>query len=127
MIVSIAVPHVAASIAGGTIGLALSHAFEAAFIARSVVRPITSALQTGFNKVSQIGNGKGDGKAEAASWVNAMDFGQRIQQISNLGPDQRPRVPAPTDVGPTARLNGSTTRGVSAPPTTGIGKATQKA
>jgi hypothetical protein len=28
MIVSIPAPHIAASIAGGTIGLALSHAFE---------------------------------------------------------------------------------------------------
>jgi type IV secretion system protein TrbL len=127
MIVSIAVPYTASSIAGGTVGLALSHAFEAAFIARSVVRPITSALQTGFNKVSQISNGKSDGKAEATSWVNAMDFGHRTQQFSNLGPDQGPRVPAPTDVGPTTRLNGVATRGVSAPPTTGIGKATQKA
>jgi type IV secretion system protein TrbL len=34
MIVSIAVPFTAASISGGTIGLALSHAFEAAFISR---------------------------------------------------------------------------------------------
>ena len=46
MIVTIAVPHMAASIAGGTVGLALSHAFEAAFIAQTVIRPITSALQT---------------------------------------------------------------------------------
>ena len=30
MIVTIAVPHMAASIVGGTMGLALSHAFEAA-------------------------------------------------------------------------------------------------
>src|SRR5229473_2871137 len=54
MMVCIAVPHMAASIAGGTVGLALSHAFEAAFIAQTVIRPITSALQTGFNKVAQI-------------------------------------------------------------------------
>jgi type IV secretion system protein TrbL len=127
MIVTIAVPHMAASIAGGTIGLALSHAFEAAFITRSVVRPITSALQTGFNKASQIGSSKSDSKSEASNWVNAMDFGHRTQQISNLGPDQGPRVPAPSDVGPTTRLNGAATRGVTAPSTTGIGKATRKA
>ena len=36
-------------------GLALSHAFEAAYIAQTMIRPITSALQTGFNKVAQIG------------------------------------------------------------------------
>jgi hypothetical protein len=54
MIVCVAVPHMAANIAGGTIGLALSHAFEAAFIAQTVIRPITSALQTGFSKAAQL-------------------------------------------------------------------------
>ncbi|MGH7836863.1 MAG: hypothetical protein ACREQC_03445, partial [Candidatus Binataceae bacterium] len=117
MIVCIAVPHMAASIAGGTVGLALSHAFEAAFIARTVIRPINSALQTGFSKVSQIGGGKSDSKAEAANWVSAMDLGRQTQQISNLGPDHGVRVPAPTDVSPTTRLNGATTRGTTGPTT----------
>jgi type IV secretion system protein TrbL len=126
MIVSIAVPHVAASIAGGTIGLALSHAFEAAFIARSVVRPITSVLQTGFNKISQLGNSNSDPKSDASNWVNTMNLAQRTQQVSNLGPAQGRRAPAPTAVGPTTRLNGAATRGVGALPTTAIGKATQK-
>ena len=67
MIVSIAVPHMAASIAGGTVGLALSHAFEAAFIARTVIRPITSALQTGFNKVAQIGKRQSGQQDDTAS------------------------------------------------------------
>ena len=53
MIVTIAVPHMAASIAGGTVGLALSHAFRGRFVAQTVIRPITSALQNGFNKVAQ--------------------------------------------------------------------------
>jgi len=126
MIVSIAVPHVAASIAGGTIGLALSHAFEAAVIARTIVRPITNTLQTGFNKVAQLGGGRADAKTEGSNWVNAMDFGHRARQISNLGPDQGPRVPAPKDVGSTSRLNGAPTRGVGAAPTAGIGKPTRK-
>ncbi len=55
MIVCVAVPHMAAKIAGGTIGLALSHVFEAAFIAQTVIRPITSALQTGFSKAAPLG------------------------------------------------------------------------
>jgi hypothetical protein len=126
MVVCIAVPHTAANIAGGTVGLALSHAFEALFITQNVIRPITSALQTGFNTVSQIGSTKSESKSEASNWVDAMDFSRRTQQISNLGPDQGPRVPAPTDVGPTTRLNRAATR-VSAPPTTAIGKATRKA
>ena len=97
MIVSIAVPHMAASIAGGTIGLALSHAFEAAYVAQTIIRPITSALQTGFNKVAQIGNGGGDTNGEATGWIKAMDFGRQTQQLSNLGPDSGQRVPAPKD------------------------------
>jgi len=126
MVVSLAVPYTAASIAGGTIGLALSHAFEAAFIARTIVRPITSTLQGGFNKVSQIATTKSEGKNEATNWVSAMDFGHRTQQISNLGPDHGPRVPAPSDAGPTTRLNGAATRGVNAAGTTGMGKPTRK-
>ena len=98
MIVSIAVPHMAAGIAGGTVGLALSHAFEAAFITQSVIRPITSALQTGFNKVAQNGNGSAGNNSEATGWVKAMDFGRQTQQLSNLGPDGGQRVPAPKDV-----------------------------
>ena len=98
MIVGIAVPQIAASIAGGTIGLALNHAFEAAFIAQSVIRPITSALQTGFNKVSQLGSGSGDKATEGAGWVSAMTFGRETQKLGNLGPDGGQRVPAPKDV-----------------------------
>jgi len=98
MIVSLAVPYTAAGIAGGTVGLALSHAFEAAYIGQTVIRPITSALQTGFNKVAQLGNGSAGTNSEAAGWVNAMDFGRQTQQLSNLGPDSGQRVPAPKDV-----------------------------
>jgi type IV secretion system protein TrbL len=98
MIVTIAVPHMAAGIAGGTIGLALNHAFEAAFISQSVIRPITSALQTGFNKVAQIGSSGGDKSAEGAGWVSAMTFGRETQKLGNLGPDAAQRVPAPKDV-----------------------------
>src|ERR1700687_3827498 len=95
MIVSIAVPHMAAGMAGGTIGLVLSHAFEAAFIAQTVIRPITSALQTGFNKVAQLGNTGAGTSSEATGWVNAMDFGRQTQRLGNLGTDGGQRVPAP--------------------------------
>jgi type IV secretion system protein TrbL len=98
MVVSIAVPHMAAGIAGGTVGLALSHAFEAAFIAQTVIRPITSALQTGFNKVAQLGNAGAGGSSEATGWVNAMDFGRQTQRLGNLGTDGGQRVRAPKDV-----------------------------
>ncbi|MFZ1119948.1 MAG: hypothetical protein WAN81_06905 [Candidatus Binataceae bacterium] len=98
MVVSIAVPYTAAGIAGGTIGLALSHAFGAAYIAQTVIRPITSALQTGFNKVAQLGNAGAGGSIESTGWVNAMDFGRQTQRLGNLGTDGGQRVPAPKDV-----------------------------
>ena len=76
LIVTLAVPYTAASIVSGTVGLALSHAFEAAYVAQTIIRPITSALQTGFNKVAQIGNGSGDGNgakrpAGSRQWTSA--------------------------------------------------------
>ncbi len=137
MIVTIAVPHMAASIAGGTVGLALSHAFEAAYVAQTVIRPITSALQTGFNKVAQIGNGGGDPTGEATGWVKAMDFGRQTQQLSNLGPDSGQRVPAPKDVRGTSimtsrspnttPMNPGTVRFENGNRTTATGGATSKA
>lgn len=98
LVVCISIPHIAASIAGGTIGLALNHAFEAAFIAQSVIRPITSAMQTGFSKVAQLSNAKSENAGEGAGWAMAMDFGRQTQQLGNLGPDAGQRVPAPKDV-----------------------------
>jgi type IV secretion system protein TrbL len=136
MIVSIAVPHMAASIAGGTVGLALSHAFEAAFIAQTVIRPITSALQTGFNKVAQIGSGSGDKATDGAGWVSAMSFGRQTQQLNNLGADGGQRVPAPKDVRATSvipsRAPSTTPMNLGTSPyrtsnsTTRIGKQTTK-
>ncbi len=97
-IVTIAVPHIAASIAGGTAGLALSHAFEAAYVAQTIIRPITSALQTGFSKVAQMGSGSAGNSGEATGWARAMDFGRQTQQLGNLGSDGGQRVPAPKEV-----------------------------
>jgi type IV secretion system protein TrbL len=118
MVVSIAVPHMAAGIAGGTIGLALSHAFEAAYVAQTIIRPITSALQTGFNKVTQLGNGAAGNNAEATGWVNAMNFGRHTQQLGNLGPDMGQRVPAPKHIRGTSIMPSPSS------PTAPIGKTT---
>ncbi|MGH7778961.1 MAG: P-type conjugative transfer protein TrbL [Candidatus Binataceae bacterium] len=136
MIVTVSVPQMAAGIAGGTIGLALNHAFEAAFIAQSIIRPITSALQTGFNKVPQIASAK-SGAGEGAGWAKAMDFGRQTQQFANLGPDAGQRVPAPKDIratsvipsraSSTAPMNPGTVRYSDANATATIGKQTTKA
>jgi type IV secretion system protein TrbL len=137
MIVSIAVPHMAASIAGGTIGAALSHAFEAAYITQTIVRPIASTLQTEFNKVAQIGDGSSGNSGEATGWVKAMDFGRQTQQLSNLGPDSGQLVPAPKDVrgtsvmpsraSNTTPINSGAARYGNGNGTTAINKATRKA
>ena len=136
LIVSIAVPQMAAGIAGGTVGLALAHAFEAAYIAQTIIRPITSALQTGFNKVAQIGNGSAGNNSEATGWVKAMDFSRQTQQLGNLGPDSGQRVPAPKDVRGTSvtpsrapnttPMNPGTARYGTGNGTTTVGKATSK-
>jgi len=136
LIVSIAVPQMAAGIAGGTVGLALAHAFEAAYIAQTIIRPITSALQTGFNKVAQIGNGSASNNSEATGWVKAMDFSRQTQQLGNLGPDSGQRVPAPKDVRGTSvtpsrapnttPMNPGTARYGTGNGTTTVGKATSK-
>jgi type IV secretion system protein TrbL len=118
MIVSIAVPQMASSIAGGTIGLALHHAFEAAFIAQTVVRPINSALHTGFNKVTQLAKNGSNTSGEPAGWAGAMDYGRQTQQLGNLGPTAGQRVPAPKDVRATSVIPSR------APSTTSINKGT---
>jgi hypothetical protein len=101
-----------------------------------VVRPITSALQTGLNKVAQLGNAGIGGNGEATGWVKAMDFGRQTQQLGNLGSDGGQRVPAPKDVRGTsvmpsrapntAAMNPGTARYGNGNSTTTIGKATNK-
>jgi type IV secretory pathway TrbL component len=58
--VTVAVPSMAAELVGGMAGLALAHAFEAAYIARTIVSPITS----GFGKDSRS-NKAGDSTQSA--------------------------------------------------------------
>jgi type IV secretion system protein TrbL len=69
-IMTIGIPHTVASLVGGSIGLALAHAFEAAYIARTITNPITSAITNGYKKVADKmtngGNGKEGSSAEQA-------------------------------------------------------------
>jgi type IV secretion system protein TrbL len=136
LIVTVAVPHMAASIAGGTIGLALSHAFEAAFVAQTVIRPITSALQAGFSKSTKGEDAGTSGGSEGPVWARAMDAGRQTQQLSSLGPDGGQRVPAPKDLRGTSMmpsgapnttaLNRGTARIVNNRNTTSMGRTTNK-
>jgi hypothetical protein len=119
MIVTIAVPHIAAGIAGGTLGLALSHAFEAAYVAQTIVRPITGAFQSGFSREG-LGNASPDGSNEVTGWVKAMDLGCQAQQVRNPGSDGGERVVAPKDVRATSLM------APSAPSTTPMNPATAR-
>jgi hypothetical protein len=102
-----------------------------------VIRPITSALQTGFNRIAQLGKtGAGSSSNEGAGWVNAMDFGRQTQRLGNLGTDGGQRVPAPKDIRGTsvipsrapntAPMNPGTARYVNAKTAITTGKATSK-
>jgi P-type conjugative transfer protein TrbL len=107
MIVSVAVPFTAASISGGTVGLALSHAFEAAFIAQTVVRPITSALQNGFKMVGHLGHVTKEAN-DGDTWLNTIDSARATRRLDNTNLKTNQRVPAPdphaTSVIPTRAL-----------------------
>ncbi|SRR5579885_68172 len=62
-VVTVAVPSMAADLVGGTIGLALAHAFEAAYTAQTVtkiVSPITAGLKKVSDGVASIANGRRD-------------------------------------------------------------------
>jgi hypothetical protein len=62
-VVSVAVPSMAPELAGGTAGLALAHAFEAAYTAQTIakiVNPITGGLKKVSDGISGIAGGKGN-------------------------------------------------------------------
>ena len=71
-----------------------SHAFEAAFIAQTVVRPITSALQNGFKLVGQLGHVAKEAN-DGDAWLNTIDSTRATQRLNNTNPKTSQRVPAP--------------------------------
>jgi hypothetical protein len=82
-VVTVAVPSMAADLVGGTVGLALAHAFEAAYIARTIVSPITS----GFGKDSRS-NKAGDSTRSAMQEILRQN--QR-EKSADIGRAPRPR------------------------------------
>jgi type IV secretion system protein TrbL len=61
-VVTVAVPSMAAELVGGTVGLALGHAFEAAYTAQTIARivtPITSAIKGTAAGVAGLARGVG--------------------------------------------------------------------
>jgi hypothetical protein len=68
-IITTVVPSTAAGIVSGTAGLALNQAFEAAFIARTIIQPISSMMQAVGNKAVRSLGGS-DGSVEARFRAN---------------------------------------------------------
>jgi hypothetical protein len=68
-IITTVVPSTAAGIVSGTAGLALNQAFEAAFIARTIIQPISSMMQAVGNKAVRALGGS-DGSVEARFRAN---------------------------------------------------------
>ena len=65
-IMTIGIPHTVTSLVGGSIGLALAHAFEAAYIARTIVSPITSGLKKIPDGISGFAKGSSDQRRRCA-------------------------------------------------------------
>jgi P-type conjugative transfer protein TrbL len=77
-IMTIGIPHTVASLVGGSIGLALAHAFEAAYIARTIINPITGGLKKISDGVANLTGTKGsDGRGDQAAIQNILAQHQR--------------------------------------------------
>src|ERR1700722_3290309 len=61
---TVGIPHTVSSLVGGSIGLALAHAFEAAYIARTIVSPITSGLKKIHDGISGSAKGSSTGAGD---------------------------------------------------------------
>jgi type IV secretion system protein TrbL len=80
-VVTVAVPSMAAELVGGTVGLALAHAFEAAYVAQTIVRPIVNGLggiKKGVEGLAGMMGGKaGGGEREEAAMQSILAQHQR--------------------------------------------------
>src|SRR6266851_5420866 len=101
MIVTSVVPSTAAGIVSGTVGLALNHAFEAAFIAKTIINPITSGFRAISNNAIRAFGGS-DGSVEA-----------RFRANEGI---QAPRAPADP---PEARVGAASNKGMATDPNAG--------
>ncbi len=85
-IVTVAVPSMAADLVGGTVGLALAHAFEAAYTAQTIARivnPITAGLKKVSEGVASLGRGTNgtSGDPVQAAMQNILERHQREKSI----------------------------------------------
>lgn len=117
--VTVAVPSMAADLVGGTIGLALAHAFEAAYTAQTItkiVNPITAGLKKVSDGVASIANGKREpDRNETGATANFL-ANQHHRHAAEATPDAPTKVLNPFTGKPLPSDNGTGT-------TTGAGPA----
>ncbi len=98
--VTVAVPSMAAELVGGTVGLALAHAFEAAYTAQTIARivnPITAGLKKVSDGVATLGSGKSNnGSGEQAAIHTILAQHQR-QTSADRAADAATKVLNPFD------------------------------
>jgi type IV secretion system protein TrbL len=77
-ILTVGIPQMVASLVGGSIGLALAHAFEAAYIARTIINPITGGLKKISDGVANLAGTEGsDGRGDQAAIQSILAQHQR--------------------------------------------------
>jgi P-type conjugative transfer protein TrbL len=87
MILTTAVPSTAAGIVNGTVGLALTHAFAALYVANRIVNPMLNGIRAiGNNAIRAVGGN--DGSLEA-----------RLRANERLAPPKPPEYPAKPPTG----------------------------
>ena len=87
LIITTVVPSTAAGIVSGTVGLALTHAFEAMYIANKIVNPMLNGMRAiGNNAIRAFGGN--DGSLEA-----------RLRANERLAPPKPPEYPAKAPTG----------------------------
>jgi type IV secretion system protein TrbL len=85
-IMTIGIPHTVSSLVGGSIGLAIAHAFETAYTAQTIARivnPITGGLKKVSEGVASLGRGTNgtSGDPVQAAMQNILERHQREKSI----------------------------------------------
>src|SRR5215472_1923327 len=98
--VTVAVPSMAADLVGGTVGLALAHAFEAAYMAQTIakiINPITAGLKKVSDGVASLGSDKSNGTSSEQAAVQSILAQHQRQTNTNQAASAATKVLNPFD------------------------------
>jgi hypothetical protein len=102
-VVTVAVPSMAADLVGGTVGLALAHAFEAAYTAQTIARivnPITAGLRKVSDGMANLGRGKSINGSGAQAAVHTILAQHQRQTSADRAASAATKVLNPLDEQP---------------------------